>query len=66
MIASLNGTTPGGWTHYATALQDEGADALELNIYLVAADVDLTGAEVEDRTCGWSSRCGRPSTSRWR
>jgi len=49
VIASLNGTSPGGWSHYATALQDEGADAIELNVYHVAADVDLTGAEVEDR-----------------
>jgi dihydroorotate dehydrogenase (fumarate) len=49
VIASLNGTSPGGWTHYATALQDEGADALELNVYLVAADPDVTGRQVEDQ-----------------
>ncbi len=49
VIASLNGNSDGGWTHYATSLQDEGADALELNIYDVAADVDVSGAEVEDR-----------------
>jgi dihydroorotate dehydrogenase (fumarate) len=49
VIASLNGTTDGGWTAYAKAFQDRGADALELNIYLVAADPDATGREVEER-----------------
>jgi dihydroorotate dehydrogenase (fumarate) len=49
VIASLNGTTDGGWTAYAKAFQDRGADALELNIYLVAADPDATGRAVEDR-----------------
>ena len=49
VIASLNGTTDGGWTAYAKAFQDRGADALELNIYLVAADPDATGPDVEDR-----------------
>jgi dihydroorotate dehydrogenase (fumarate) len=47
VIASLNGTTDGGWVAYATMLQDEGADALELNIYLVAADPDQTGKQIE-------------------
>ena len=49
VIASLNGTSEGGWTHYAAALEGEGADALELNIYHLAADSDLTGEEVETR-----------------
>jgi dihydroorotate dehydrogenase (fumarate) len=48
VIASLNGSSDGGWVHYAAALQDEGADALELNIYHVAADPDLASVEVED------------------
>ena len=48
VIASLNGTSPGGWTRYASLLEDEGADALELNIYLIAADPDTTGDEIED------------------
>ena len=47
VIASLNGTTPGGWTLYARVLEEAGADALELNIYIVAADTDQSGAEVE-------------------
>ena len=49
VIASLNGTSVGGWTHYGEIMQDHGADAVELNIYHVAADVTATGAEVEDR-----------------
>ncbi len=49
VIASLNGTSDGGWTHYASALEGEGADAIELNIYHLAADPDQTAAEVEDR-----------------
>ncbi len=47
VIASLNGTTSGGWTLYAKILADEGIDALELNIYLIAADPTLSGSEVE-------------------
>jgi len=49
VIASLNGTTPGGWTKYAARLQDAGADALELNIYLIATDVDTPGPAMADR-----------------
>jgi dihydroorotate dehydrogenase (fumarate) len=49
VVASLNGESDGGWTHYASVLEDSGADALELNVYHVAADVEATGAEVEDR-----------------
>ena len=49
VVASLNGRSEGGWTHYAAALQDGGADALELNVYHVAADVDVDGPAVEDR-----------------
>ncbi len=47
VIASLNGQSTGGWTAYARQLEDEGADALELNVYRVAADVDTGGKEVE-------------------
>ncbi len=47
VIASLNGASAGGWTLYARVLADEGVDALELNIYKIAADVDMTSAEVE-------------------
>jgi dihydroorotate dehydrogenase (fumarate) len=47
VIASLNGTTPGGWARYARLLQDAGADALELNLYRVVAEQDATSALVE-------------------
>jgi len=49
IIASLNGTSTGGWTDYARQIEQAGADALELNIYFVAADPDLTSDEVENR-----------------
>lgn len=48
VIASLNGISPGGWTHYARLLQDAGADALELNEYQVAADPTRSAADVEN------------------
>ena len=47
IIASLNGTTSGGWTQYAKLIEQAGADALECNIYSVAADPDLTSIQVE-------------------
>ncbi len=49
VIASLNGTTKGGWTLYARILADAGVDALELNIYFVAADPGLSAEDVERR-----------------
>jgi dihydroorotate dehydrogenase (fumarate) len=47
VIASLNGASVGGWTDYAKKIQQAGADALELNIYYIPADPDLTAADVE-------------------
>ena len=47
VIASLNGTTPGGWLRYATLMEQAGADALELNLYRVATDVRSTAAAIE-------------------
>jgi dihydroorotate dehydrogenase (fumarate) len=49
VIASLNGTTRGGWVTYAARLVDAGADAIELNVYDVITDPQVTGLEVEDR-----------------
>lgn len=49
IIASLNGTTPGGWTSYAAKLEASGVDALELNLYEVATSAAETGGAVEDR-----------------
>ncbi len=49
IIASLNGTTPGGWIEHASEMQQAGADALELNVYHVAADIETNGAQIEQR-----------------
>jgi dihydroorotate dehydrogenase (fumarate) len=48
IIASLNGSSVGGWTDYARQIQQAGADALELNIYYIPTDMDLGGDVVED------------------
>ena len=48
VIASLNGASVGGWTSYAKDIQQAGADALELNIYYIPTDLDLSGADVEN------------------
>ncbi len=49
VIASLNGVTTGGWTDYASAMQEAGAAAIELNIYYLPGDPLLPGREVEQR-----------------
>jgi dihydroorotate dehydrogenase (fumarate) len=49
VIASLNGTTPGGWIRYARQMEDAGADALELNIYYIPVDPNVTGEQVEQQ-----------------
>ncbi len=46
-IASLNGTTTGGWMNYARYIEQAGADALELNIYHIPTDPNETGEQVE-------------------
>ncbi len=48
VIASLNGVTPGGWVSLAESMQQAGADALELNIYQLPADTEVSGSEIED------------------
>ena len=47
VIASLNGVSADGWERYARLLQDAGADAIELNLYRVGADPDVTGEQLE-------------------
>ena len=49
IIASLNGSTLGGWTQYAKEIEQAGADALELNIYWIPTDLEQSGADVEAR-----------------
>jgi dihydroorotate dehydrogenase (fumarate) len=47
VIASLNGVSEGGWVKYAKRMEDAGADALELNVYYIATDLDATALDVE-------------------
>ena len=47
VIASLNASSPGGWTQYAKLIQQAGADALELNIYHIPTNLKQTGSAVE-------------------
>ncbi len=47
VIASLNGSTPGGWIEYAQLMAEAGASALELNLYHVSTDPGLDGAAIE-------------------
>jgi len=49
VIPSLNGHTPGGWTHIAKQFEQAGADAIELNVYFLATGLDETSARVEQR-----------------
>jgi dihydroorotate dehydrogenase (fumarate) len=56
VIASLNGSTAGGWTDYARAMQDAGAAAIELNIYYLPGELPpaspspfLPGRDAEQR-----------------
>jgi dihydroorotate dehydrogenase (fumarate) len=48
VIASLNGKSLGGWVDYAQKMQQAGADALELNIYLLATDLNKTSETIEN------------------
>ncbi len=49
VIGSLNGISTGGWVDYAQKIEQAGADALELNLYDLATDIDLTSSELEER-----------------
>ena len=49
IIGSLNGISPGGWTGYASLIEDAGADALELNIYYIPTNLEQSGVEVEEK-----------------
>ncbi|MDZ7638176.1 MAG: dihydroorotate dehydrogenase-like protein [Bryobacterales bacterium] len=48
VIASLNGISTGGWVRYAKLMEEAGADALELNVFLVPTDLNMDGEAVED------------------
>jgi dihydroorotate dehydrogenase (fumarate) len=49
VIASLNGSSLGGWTDYAKEFESAGADAIELNIYHIPTDANMSGADVEQQ-----------------
>ncbi len=49
VIGSLNGDSRGGWIRYAKLIEEAGADALELNVYYIAADPNESGEQVEQR-----------------
>lgn len=49
ILASLNGVTSEGWVDYAKQIHQAGASAIELNVYSIAADLALTGRDVEER-----------------
>jgi len=48
VIGSLNGVSVGGWTSYARKIEEAGADALELNMYFIATDPEMTSLDIED------------------
>src|SRR5712691_9894662 len=48
VIGSLNGVSSGGWVEYAHKIEQAGADALELNIYYLPTDINLSGTELEE------------------
>lgn len=50
VFGSLNGTTDGGWLEYARLIEEAGADGLELNVFQLATDFELSGEEIEHRT----------------
>jgi dihydroorotate dehydrogenase (fumarate) len=48
IIGSLNGVSTGGWIKYAQKIESAGADALELNLYYIPTDPELTAVQIED------------------
>lgn len=51
VIASLNGVSPGGWARYAGMMEQAGADAIELNIYAIITDPNMSATDVEQNYC---------------
>jgi dihydroorotate dehydrogenase (fumarate) len=48
VIGSLNGVSTGGWIRYAQMMEQAGADAVELNIYYMPTDMEMTSQKVEE------------------
>ncbi|MBT9584623.1 dihydroorotate dehydrogenase-like protein [bacterium] len=49
IIASLNGVTPGGWLEYARQFEQAGASAVELNLYRLITDPEISAAQAEEQ-----------------
>jgi len=49
VIASLNGTTDGGWIDFSKQLESAGVDGIELNVYMVATDPSVSASGIENR-----------------
>lgn len=49
IIASLNGASPGGWTNHARLMEEAGASAIELNLYAIPTDPEISGEQIEKR-----------------
>ena len=47
VIGSLNGASPGGWIRFAERMQEAGVDGIELNIFYIPTDPDLTAEQIE-------------------
>jgi len=47
IVGSLNGVSTGGWIRYAKMIEEAGADALELNVYYIPTDPEISSTQVE-------------------
>ena len=66
MRSPSNGVSSGGWIKYPGLIEQAGAGALELNVYFVPTDPDLTGAQIEQALLTWCEKCAGVCASRWR
>jgi len=48
VVASMNAARPGHWVEYARAIEEAGADALEINLYTLGSDPSVAGQQIED------------------
>ena len=48
VLGSLNGVSTGGWIKYAKTIEEAGADGLELNIYYIPTNPDMTSKQIEE------------------
>lgn len=49
IIASLNGVSSGGWIDFSKKMEQAGADALELNVYFLATDMEQESRQIENQ-----------------